>query len=404
MENYIAIFKEKLEEPRNLAIAVGILGFLIGLLFAYVLFPIQWTDASAENLRPDLRVDYLRNAITTYTLTGDRGKALQAFAELGEKSEETLTELAANPGFLNTEQIERFSKAINTTLPGEDTSVVQAPETVLEDGTQIVVEGEEPHAEAETESNSLLWLGFGLLGVLVLGAAAAYWFYFKERGFNFGKTNQEITSEHKIAQAVRRPAAAAVTEKPVVEEAPAPKPAAERVSIFANGNNKASNGKVNGNGNGKANGNGNGNGNKDKPVAQFMSTYMFGDDRYDESFTFDAPNGAFLGECGISISDLIGVGEPKKISAFDIWLFDKNDIQTVTKVIMSKHAYNDADIRQRLEIRGEPILAEPGKLFRLETATLRMEGRIVDVSYGDLPLPEDSYFQRNTVELAVYRK
>jgi hypothetical protein len=83
--------------------------------------------------------------------------------------------------------------------------------------------------------------------------------------------------------------------------------------------------------NGTKNGNGNGNGNGDKPIAQFMSSYMFGDDRYDESFTFDAPNGAFLGECGISVSDLIGVGEPKKISAFDVWLFDKNDIQTVTK-------------------------------------------------------------------------
>lgn len=389
MEKYIAIVKEKLQEPRYLAIAVGILGFLIGLLFAYVLFPTQWTDASAENLRPDLRVDYLRNAITTYTLTGDRGKAMQAFTELGDKSEETLTELSENPGFLNNEQIERFTKAINATVPVEE-AIEESAETVLEDGTQIVVEGVEP----EQETNSLLWLGFGLLAVLVLGAGAAYWFYFKERGFNFGKATQEITSEHKIAQAVRRTTEPKEDEKPKVEEPPAPKPAAERISIFANGNNKTSNGK----------GNGNGNGNNEKPVAQFMSTYMFGDDRYDESFTFDAPNGAFLGECGISISDLIGVGEPKKISAFDIWLFDKNDIQTVTKVIMSKHAYNDPDIRQRLEIRGEPILAEPGKLFRLETATLRMEGRIVDVSYGDLPLPEDSYFQRNTVELAVYRK
>ena len=49
-----------------------------------------------------------------------------------------------------------------------------------------------------------------------------------------------------------------------------------------------------------------------KPVAQFMTTYMLGDDMYDESFTFDAPNGEFLGECGVSSSDIIGVGEPKR--------------------------------------------------------------------------------------------
>lgn len=386
MENLIAFVKEKLEVPRNLAIAFGIVGFLIGIFFAYVLVPIQWTDASAENLRPDLRVEYLRNAVTTYTLTGDKVRALQAFAELGDKSEETLEELTNNPGFLNVEQIQRFSTAINAPIPTPDT-VLATPATTLQDGTEILVDG----VSAEEKTNSLLWIGLGLLGVLIIGVGAAYWFYFREHGFNFGsKSPAEVTSENKTtAPAVRRPVMPAAVQRQPVKEVEEAKPAAQRTSIFANGNN---------NGNGKNNGNG------EKPIAQFMSSYMFGDDRYDESFTFDAPNGAFLGECGISISDLIGVGEPKKISAFDVWLFDKNDIQTITKVIMSKHAYNDPAISQRLEIRGEPILAEPGKLFHLETATLRMEGRIVDVSYGDLPLPEDSYFQRNTIELAVYRK
>jgi len=28
----------------------------------------------------------------------------------------------------------------------------------------------------------------------------------------------------------------------------------------------------------------------------------------------------------------------------------------------------------------------------------------VDMAYGDLPLPPQSYFQRATVELAVYRR
>ena len=386
MENLIAIIKEKLQVPRNLAIAFGIVGFLIGIFFAYVLVPIQWTDASAENLRPDLRVEYLRNAVTTYTLTGDKVRALQAFAELGDKSEETLEELTNNPGFLNLEQIQRFSTAINAPIPTPDT-VLATPATTLQDGTEILVDG----VSVEEKTNSLLWIGLGLLGVLIIGVGAAYWFYFREHGFNFSSKSPAVsTSENKVTPpAVKRPVMPAAVQRQPVKELEEAKPAAQRTSIFANGNN---------NGNGKNNGNG------EMPIAQFMSSYMFGDDRYDESFTFDAPNGAFLGECGISISDLIGVGEPKKISAFDVWLFDKNDIQTVTKVIMSKHAYNDPVISQRLEIRGEPILAEPGKLFHLETATLRMEGRIVDVSYGDLPLPEDSYFQRNTIELAVYKK
>ena len=392
MDNFKAILQDKLREPRNLAIAAGIVGLLIGFFFAYVLFPIKWTDASAEHLRPDLRIEYLRNAITTYTLTGDRAKAQMAFAELGSKGESTLNDLAANPGFLNSEQIQRFTTAINTTLPSHPTGEHNIPVDTGEDG-QVVVGPEVP----DEKPYSLLWLGIVLLLLLIGGAFAAYWFYFRERGFNFGnlglfnkKQAQEITSETYVAPAPRRQAAPVAAPRPMAARAqPEARPVAQRASIFANGNR-----------NGESNVNRNG----ERPIAQFMTTYMFGDDRYDESFTFDAPNGAFLGECGVSISDLIGVGEPKKISAFDIWLFDKNDIQTVTKVLMSKHAYYTPEIYSRLEIRGEPILAEAGKLFLLETATLRMEGRIVDVYYGDLPLPDDSYFQRNTIELAIYRK
>ncbi|MBP7213776.1 MAG: hypothetical protein KBA03_06040 [Anaerolineaceae bacterium] len=388
MENFIARIKDKLQVPRNLAIAAAVVGVIVGLAIGY-LFPIPWTDASAANLRPDLRIEYLRNAITTYTLTGDRLKAVQSYEELGKEAESTLTELAANPGFLNSEQIQRYTTAINVPLsPSEPAQTIP--------GT-----GQGGQTEDENNEGSFpVWLALVLLGVLVVGAYLAWRHYLKDRGLSFkdfGSIISKNKGEETMAQsappaAVRRTESQAATPSPAVREVRENKPAAQRVSLFANGetigNAKASN--INANG--------------EKPVAQFMSTYLFGDDRYDESFIFDAPNGAFLGECGISISDLIGVGEPKKISAFDVWLFDKNDIQTVTKVIMSKHAFNDQNIKSRLEIRGEPILAEPGKLFRLETATLRMEGRIVDVSYGDLPLPDDSYFQRNTIELAVYRK
>jgi len=72
------------------------------------------------------------------------------------------------------------------------------------------------------------------------------------------------------------------------------------------------------------------------PMVQFMTTYMLGDDLFDDSFSIDSPTGEFLGECGVGISEAIGVGEPKKVAAYEIWLFDKNDIQTVTKVLMSR--------------------------------------------------------------------
>ena len=143
---------------------------------------------------------------------------------------------------------------------------------------------------------------------------------------------------------------------------------------------------------------------EEAPMTQFMSSYRLGDDLFDESFSIDSPAGEFLGECGVGISETIGVGDPKKVTAVEVWIFDKNDIQTVTKVVMSAHAFNDEGIRQRLQAKGEPVKADPGAQTVLETATLRLVARVVDMSYGEGALPEQSFFEGLVLELAVWQK
>jgi hypothetical protein len=140
------------------------------------------------------------------------------------------------------------------------------------------------------------------------------------------------------------------------------------------------------------------------PITQNMTTYVLGDDLYDESFSIDTASGDFLGEYGVGISETIGVGEPKKVTALEVWLFDKNDIKTATKVLMSAHAFGDGGIRGRLEAKGELIQLEPQKQVMLETETLQLLATVVDLQYGDGALPETSYFERVTLELAVWRK
>lgn len=140
------------------------------------------------------------------------------------------------------------------------------------------------------------------------------------------------------------------------------------------------------------------------PMVQFMASYKLGDDLFDDSFSIDSPSGEFLGECGVGISETIGVGEPKRVTAYEVWLFDKNDIQTVTKVLMSAHTFLDQSARQRLAAKGEPVLAEPGTETVLETQTLRLMARVVDMAYGEGALPEQSYFDRMILELAVWPK
>ncbi len=143
---------------------------------------------------------------------------------------------------------------------------------------------------------------------------------------------------------------------------------------------------------------------EEPPISQFVTTYVLGDDLFDDSFSIDSPSGEFLGECGIGISETVGVGDPKKVTAFEVWLFDKNDIQTVTKVLMSGRAFNDPATFQRLEAKGEPFLVERGKQVVLETAALQLVATVSDMEYGKGAMPDESYFERLTLEIAVWPK
>jgi hypothetical protein len=145
-------------------------------------------------------------------------------------------------------------------------------------------------------------------------------------------------------------------------------------------------------------------GNAGPPLAQFVTTYTLGDDHYDPSFSIELESGEFMGECGVGISETIGVGEPNKVTAFEVWLFDKNDIRTVTKVLMSDYAFHDEALRTKLAPKGEPVEAEVGEDVLLETKRLIVRARVVEAEYGMGNLPADSFFERLTVELAAWVK
>lgn len=143
---------------------------------------------------------------------------------------------------------------------------------------------------------------------------------------------------------------------------------------------------------------------EEPPVGRYIAAYKLGDDLFDDSFSIDAPSGEFLGECGVGISTPLGVGEPKQIAAFEIWLFDKNDIQTVSKVMMSEHLFHDQAERRRLAVKGEAVLATLDGEVVLETQSLRLVVRIVDMAYGAGALPPNSTFDLFILDLAVWQR
>jgi hypothetical protein len=336
----------------RITLPVGVvIGLIIGLLIGWVIWPVQWTDLGPYHMRPDLREDYLRTAIYTSTLEGDASIAMKAWTELGETAEETMAAVRNQPQFLSEAQITSFMAVV-----GADTG-------------EILPEVEPAPEEVPVEEPSgPNWLLLGGLCMGLVAVIAAVIFFFVMRKPSTGDQPESL-DQPWIDEDVG-------FEEDAMRYAPPQEPKVD-VSLQEE---------------------------RSTPVAQFMTTYMVGDDLYDDSFSVDAPTGEFLGECGVGISETVGVGEPKRVTAFEIWLFDKNDIQTVTKVIMSEHAYDDDKLRMRLESKGELVLAEPGKQILLETATLQLEARIIDMGYGEGPAPDLSFFDRLTLELSVWPK
>lgn len=350
--------RSQFNKPWVIALTALILGIFIGLLWGYVISPVEWYDAAVYHLRSDLQEEYLRMAVDSNTLHPDLLSANKRYKDLAEFGPTILQKLQSQPGVQGLEAINKFSQDASVGVSAgepaeppvvESTTVGEAPKPL--DGTTP-----EAEAEEEQESSPLLTLLLVMCGItLVVGIAIAAIYLMRAR--QAPGTEGTLTPAQQAIEAGRQ---AQYTDYETGGEEP--------------------------------------------PMAQFMASYKLGDDLFDDSFSVDSPTGEFMGECGVGISETIGVGDPKKVTAFEVWLFDKNDIQTVTKVLMSAHAFRDDITRERLAAKGEPLIAEPAGHALLETATLRLVAKIVDMNYGEGALPDKSFFDNLILEIAVWQK
>jgi hypothetical protein len=141
------------------------------------------------------------------------------------------------------------------------------------------------------------------------------------------------------------------------------------------------------------------------PLKQWTGTYTLGQDNYDEFFTIETDDGDFLGESGMGILESISGSSPKQVLAFDVGLFDKTDITTLSRVVMTPSAYNNETIRAKIEAnpQAEAVVAEPGKKFSFETSALRIEARIDEMELGTGEGGQ-SYFKRLKVSMDLFLK
>lgn len=328
-------------QKRPVLITLGALaGLLLGLLIGWVIWPVQYTGAGPQHLHERDQQNYLSALAGLYAFENNQARIIEALGRWDE-ADEAICELAVQFQAADPAEAARLN-AMAIVLNG-----IGCPDLTPDAVPAPVEPDDEPRA-------SSIWL-ICFLGLLFIGLVVGALIVWSRRSGMEPRGRYGYDADN------------------VPESGPLTSDAADQQQTTI-------------------------------PLARFQSSYARGHDSYDESFTIENVNGEFLGECGVGISESIGADTPKNTTAFEIWLFDKNDIRTVTKVVMSDHAFFDDAIKAKLAPKGEPVLAREGETIVLETASLIINAEISEMVYGEGALPPQSFFERFTVELSAWAK
>ncbi len=342
-------------------IVTAVLGLLVGLFLGLVilgwwLFPVRWENASQADLRADAKVTYLRTCIDAYGYNGDSARAKACYESLGEGKDLALQEVVGNPNIQNPQLVTAFANLAlegAAVTPAEVQSVMEQPaegepatqETPAAGDTAFTLPEQE--SEQPAEAGRPAWMNLLCYGGLLVVAMALLAVLLYRLG-------------------ILKPG---VIKMPSIGGKGAPADVDYESEDVP-------------------------------PISRNVAAYQVGNDLFDEVYSIEA-DGEFLGEYGVAIADATGVGGPKKVSAFEVWLFDKKNIPTTTKVLMSEQSFADPTRRQKLEAKGETVLADPEHPVVLQTDTLRLVARLIDMNYAQGAA--GAYFERFVLELKVWQ-
>lgn len=317
--------QEPLNKYRNTILLT--LGLIVGLILAWGIWPVEWTNATPGHLRADFQDYYIARVAEQFVATQDleQAKALLGFT------------IKENPWIADKTFQSSFERAANH--QPEAAAAIQLLQYALE--ADIAAQ---PPARGGLSPLVLI-----LLALIVVGALAFLLY-------------RLLRKPKKAAPAAKEEV---VVEAPVIEVG---------VPVVLG-----------------------------EELTAFSRTYVVGDDFFDPSVSIER-GPEFLGECGISFGETIGVGDPKKVTAFEVWLFDKADFPTVTAVLASEYAAQDETLSGRLSARGPMAVARPGTQVKLETANLYMVVQVREAEYGQGNLPPNSFFGKITFDVKVWTK
>ncbi len=355
-DSYNGLFKiliqPQLPKPRVLGFMLG--AFLFGLIWAYMLAPVVFYNGSPSQLSPGQRDQYVKLVAGSY--------------QAGLYDDSQTIQLLS--------RVEEPTAAIDRMLPNESGSVAASLQSVRPlaeqagDGTRAARDG-------GIIRSIIVFVVAVIAFVLIVNIFALLW------GLLIGgfvqrflarlrpKTQADLDAMQTIEGIKRR------KELEIQMRAEAPASDAEGAAYGP-------------------------------PIMQRISTYTKGR-QFDDSFAIEDANDMFLGESGATISKT--VGDSQELAAVEIWLFDKEDfVRTLNKVFVSEHAYNDPVSRSELDSKVDNpstdlVVVKPGSVIVIETDAIKLQAKIVDVTYGTNPdLPPNSYFDGLTIRMEAWEK
>jgi hypothetical protein len=320
-----------------------VLGAILGLVvLGWGLFPVRWTNTDPADLRPSEKEAYLQMIADSYALTGKSDVALARLKALKGPGEED----ADLSGMLNTlvkARLEAGKADEAMRLQGLSSAVILPPPPTPQ---------ATPATPAVTGGSQLLRVVGIVFFLGLLGAGVVL-----------------LLRQLQEREAVRRR-----------RTLPADEPLARAAEMEREGIAPSF---------------------PESTLGHFVTTYNLGDEGYDLSYSIESSTGEFLGECGVSALEDVGIGEPGRVPAFEVWLFDKGDVRAETKVLMSEHAFGDEALQDKLAHKGLSIQAEPGGVITMETANLRLDATITELEYESAL---NSIFAKLTTRLEISQR
>jgi hypothetical protein len=339
------------------------LGVAIGLILGWGVFPVKYENANPGNMRADFRSVYLAGVADEYLRTNDANAVRESLGVGTEMPKRRTIPWRADTTIL----VDDLKAAVADAEAGRFNIADRLPalRNLKQNLPSMLATWEAEEAAAKTAGgllNTLIRILAALLVVVLI--ALALWYLL-------------IGRKQRVAEPA--PGAGVATGVPL--------PGAPPIGVIPPG-------MV-------------GEEPEVGPSSVKTYTYVLGDDYFDPSFSIEI-GADFFGECGIGISETLGAGDPKKVTAFETWLFDKSDIRTVTTVLGSDYALQDPDLLEKLQPKREGDSLQqirPGMEVTLDTTALRVKALITEVEYAQQgTLPANSFFQKVTFELRAWVK